>query len=171
MRILFLSILLFSSSKSLLSQSLVINTIVGSNTYSVSEINKMTYSNDSLHIYLSTNSKVSYPLSDIKNHTFNLGSSGINNIDSKDYFQVFPNPTNDFICIHYKLTNQKSTSIELFDMNGCKIYKSPNYKCLDGDFETQFDINSLVNNYKGLLFIKVIDESGLVIFSEKISII
>ena len=51
MQIFILSILLFlSASQPLFSQSLIINTIVGSTSYSVSDINKMTYSNDSVEV-------------------------------------------------------------------------------------------------------------------------
>jgi hypothetical protein len=172
MRILILSTVLFlCASGPLFSQSLIINTIVGSNSYSVSEINKMTYSNDSLHIYLNTNSKDSYPLSEIKNHTFTSGSSGINSISSSNYIKVFPNPTNNLINIQYNLTLQKSTCVEFSDISGRKIFKSPYMECQNGILETQFDINSILKNYKGLIFVKIIDEGGLLLFSEKVSII
>lgn len=132
----------------------------------------MTYSNDSLHIYLKPNNAiVSYPLTDIKNHTFNSVSSGINILGESNYFTVFPNPTDRFINIQCNLNNKKSKYVEFYDISGRQIFKSPNYQFNSDFFEVQFDFDSVIQNYKGLLFIKIFEENGQIEFSEKVSII
>jgi hypothetical protein len=81
-------------------------------------------------------------------------SMGFNNIETSD-FNIFPNPTNDFININTELENFR---IEIFDLLGKKIFQSHNSKSID---VTKFDkgtyllkISSGYNNNSKLFIIK-----------------
>ena len=163
-------ILFYFLQGSLSAQTITINTTLGSTTFAVSEISKMSYNNDSLFISLNTNSVVSYPLSSVINHTFSQNSTGLNDIISSRFLKVFPNPSNSVLNFQFSLIETKTFFFEFFDQSGRSVYKSPLSKYLAGASHTELDICSSLNNYKGLLFVKVIDEDNTVMFLEKITI-
>jgi hypothetical protein len=170
MRIFIIALFFITCLSSLWSQSITINTTLGTASYSVSDISKMSFNNDSLFIYLNSSSIVSYPLATVKNHTFSSNSASVTNINSSDLFKIYPNPTSSYITIEYSLKESKSLCLEFFDQSGRLLFKSPYSKFSEGSVETQMDLTSITKSYKGLLHVKVLSSDGAELFREKITI-
>ncbi len=76
------------------------------------------------------------------------------NVNSDKLFDLYPNPTNQFININYVVANDGLVTIELFDLSGKKISTFLNEEMKAGNYTLQ---PNLVNEglFKGTYFVKV----------------
>jgi hypothetical protein len=88
--------------------------------------------------------------SDFCNH--NTGVSNL--VISNNTVSIYPNPTTDFITIHYNSTSQKGTTVSLFNLYGQLLKTILNEKQLAGEQEIKIDMRSFP---AGIYFVKVSD--------------
>lgn len=90
--------------------------------------------------------------------SYNFISSTLNNSSEID-FQLFPNPTNEFIT--FNINSNSNYQIHLYDIFGKKIYSEQfNSK------EVVLDLKRLTS--KGIYFAKVLDNKGGIVATRKI---
>lgn len=68
------------------------------------------------------------------------------------YISIFPNPTNDFITIHYNLSSPNQTTLSLFTLYGQKLKTILNGKQPAGEHEMKIDLK---NVDAGIYFVKL----------------
>ena len=86
-------------------------------------------------------------------------STSISNLnDEKNYFSVYPNPTNDFVTIELKNIVVDKITISLTDLSGRKIKQ---WNLMNAKSEKQFLLNDIASgcyfinvNYENKLFTK-----------------
>ncbi|MEP7170618.1 MAG: T9SS type A sorting domain-containing protein [Bacteroidota bacterium] len=66
--------------------------------------------------------------------------------------KIFPNPTNNFITIHYSLSSPNQTTLSLFNLYGQKLKTIFNEKQPAGEHEIRIDMKDLV---QGVYFVKM----------------
>jgi hypothetical protein len=76
----------------------------------------------------------------------NLNSTGI----TQNKFNVYPNPTNGYTSISYSLTNPKTVSIQLININGSLVKEFLNENQIGGNYSNILNLEGLE---KGLYFL------------------
>ncbi|MES1217128.1 MAG: T9SS type A sorting domain-containing protein [Bacteroidota bacterium] len=72
-------------------------------------------------------------------------------IGSLDYFTISPNPTSDFIKLHFSLNQPETMSFVLFDINGRPVYSSSGFYDA-GEYTQEIDMRSFMT---GIYFLRV----------------
>jgi hypothetical protein len=75
-------------------------------------------------------------------------------------FKVFPNPFTDAISIQMKLKKTGNYSFQIFDVYGREIYLSPHHEYSPGDYEYEFDRNTMSDLPKGIYIVTLVEDGN-----------
>jgi hypothetical protein len=111
----------------LAAQSIYFKNADGSkDAYKLTDVRKITFANDSLHLFLNDGNQFKKSLSAIENYQYNSVEtiSGVEKIlhEGNDWnLKVYPNPTESVLNFTYNLTSADDVFYTVFDMNGKKM--------------------------------------------------
>jgi hypothetical protein len=82
---------------------------------------------------------------------------GTNDHQNFKDLNIFPNPTNDILNVHFTMNEIQSVRIEILSMKGEVVY-TQNYGTVRGSFDKQMDLSSLA---KGIYILRMISDQGI----------
>ncbi len=106
-----------------------------SSTFYTNDIRKLTFSDGNVNVIEFSGSSSSYTISGIKRLDFNGLSTDVQfpkqNKQSKNGFELYPNPVNDILNIKGEIVLDHELKIEILDMQG-KVHKKEVLTSLNG---------------------------------------
>jgi hypothetical protein len=151
---LFLIALAFALNSS--SQNLIVDANeFGTQLYNLNTLRKITFSDDSMSVYLQSGQVDNWSKTDIRFMVFEndpLKQNVIESINLRNVI-VYPNPSEGFLKIEWTSLERGNTNFEILDVHGKSIFKEAISVFNTGKQKTNIDLPTSVCN--GIYFLKV----------------
>jgi hypothetical protein len=135
------------------SQELTINPYTGvAPSFAISEIDKLTFGNDSLFVHLNSGTVYSWYLLDLQNMQFeeivSLYEESLKLID----VSIYPNPASEWLVINYSSPEPQEVQIELVDALGKTLKRFPSFMSEEGGNSVKWNFSDSNLIHTGIVF-------------------
>lgn len=135
----------FLSLTTLQAQSIFINNEDGTTSnYSLEEVQRITFENESLVLLLFSGTEFSFSLTDLANYSYDTTLSATHFIQQAKYldFSVYPNPVKDIANVQFYLVSSTQLTYRLLDLQGRIILESPKEQFNQGKNNFSFSLEA-----------------------------
>lgn len=148
--------MIFASALSCSAQNLIVDANeFGTQLYSLNTLRKITFSDDSMQVYLQNGQVDNWSKTDVRFMVFDadpLAQSVTENINLKNV-NVYPNPSEGILKVEWTSLEKGNTNFEVLDVNGKSIFKHSISVLNPGKQIAKIDLPASMKN--GVYFLKV----------------
>lgn len=155
---------LFFASHTMVSQTLHLNELNGTETeYQIVDVRKIEFSASEVQVILFSGDTIFQPFNEFKNYQYNQSTLGVTTPDLYlNSFNVYPNPTQSTINFNFNSKTSRNYSYGIYDITGRMLFEQK----IGVVSQTYSGTVSLVDYASGVYFLTI--KSGDVKISKKI---